>query len=781
MAASSLQAANTLEVELDFEDGKLKTWVPDGPNNRQAGSMRLPFDDEVGLPAILKLLNVGGFRSHDYYQPEVDYLRSNSYVSSAEAGAIEPSAVPDLRQRLGMAFFESLFPTEEMRRLFENAYRSRDSVHVQLSFRAESPALGGLPWELLYHDTDFLFGGGRGTLSRHLAYSQLQYPRPPIEVDRLRVLLIAPRPPGVADLGWGEPEALLGVPELDVDLLKPATLEGLSVYLRDHRKQKAPHVIHFDGHGGYGRRCTICGYITPRVLDTCRTPRCPGSMVGLMAQGYLALEKEGGGINFVSAETLANMIGLIAREQECALRVVVVSACRSGAATGGSAFSGIAQRLIKAKVPAVVAMQLEVRADTSAKFAQALYQSIAQNDPLPTALGWARTLIGGLEDDQWFRPVLYLGAGDNREGQFFKFGSGVPFIIAEPKPPAPPARFEPVDSAEGLITPIRRGLSRLEGLATARTELADALVRHTSNFQDVAHQLQTLGDYKNLHDQLHELYYECYAPARDQLAALEESPSVVAGFIAYQRSAESRIANLNELASQVAGRVEPETLAWIADLEEIDLGFKASLEARDRPGITKAVRRLGRLLMRQSAQINVSIFSTAAGVHLERVTQAMNNAGGDVVVAAGAVAVEALRVRLDALVGEHNRWQALEPDLQDLARYLATNMQAFVDDWPGVRKRVLQLCENQAEFMVQKLVTACSQVDQVLNLGVADEIWTGTDEQLRVLMTTYAACEFAAGQRFVRVDKDLKALCEELHGLRGPLMDVASALMETPV
>jgi hypothetical protein len=220
--------------------------------------------------------------------------------------------------------------------------------------------------------------------------------------------------------------------------------------------------------------------------------------------------------------------------------------------------------------------------------------------------------------------------------------------------------------------------------------------------------------------------------------------------------------------------VDPESVAWIEELEAIYTAFNSNLKQRDRPAVAREVRRMGTLLMIRSAQINGWIVSTASGLHLERIAAAMQTVPSDRLVAAGAVAADSLRQQLASLVTQHNRWQQLEPNLQQLRRDLERDTQGFMDEWPDASKQIMELCAGQAEANVERLKRACGEVDAlVAELHADDEL---VEAHMSDLRRRYAMCEREAGQRFVLVDKDLVAVCKDLNDLRAPLKDLADTL-----
>jgi hypothetical protein len=205
-------------------------------------------------------------------------------------GAQQPTLVEGLRRRVGDRLMASLLPPDQPAgKVFEHAYEDvGPSLPVELRFDADDALVGALPRELLRHDDDFLFLGGRGTLSRRLNYARPLGSWLPLQVDQLRVLMIAPRPRDVPALDDADLQVLQSIDRLDLRFLRRTTVLDFTTYLQAHRGAAAPHVIHFDGHGVYGRFCAGCRMVSPRLAPTCRNPACTTSMLEESSRDYLA-------------------------------------------------------------------------------------------------------------------------------------------------------------------------------------------------------------------------------------------------------------------------------------------------------------------------------------------------------------------------------------------------------------------------------------------------------------------------------------------------------------
>ncbi|WP_008307944.1 CHAT domain-containing protein [Leptolyngbya sp. PCC 6406] len=387
----------------------------------------LPFWDgeqDWRTTVIKGLESSGGFKSEHFPQlGEQDWMKRAGILSAGH-----PSFAPDYLARIGQALFQALLPPNQpVGQAFQSALRQAENasatLHLRLKFAADAAKrsrLADYPWELIHDGTRFLLNR-RVQLSRYIAYDAVP-PRQPLG-DRLRVLLVSPRARDVGHLSDGEPQAIqTGIAKAEsvsLEKLPTPTWRGLSAYLTE--SATPPQVVHFDGHGIFGKRCQVCGHLQASTkAETCQ--RCGAPLPE--AQGFLAFEDEQGKAEFVSARRLAALVA----DQGIAL--VVLSACQSGmAVTGKSVFNGTAQQLIDAQIPAVVAMQYSVQVRAAQDFAEQFYRVLGRGQSALAAVQAGRTWMDP-EGNQWYRPVLYLRWQENHHGELF--------VKPEPQPSAPP-------------------------------------------------------------------------------------------------------------------------------------------------------------------------------------------------------------------------------------------------------------------------------------------------------------------------------------------------------
>ena len=80
--------------------------------------------------------------------------------------------------------------------------------------------------------------------------------------------------------------------------------------------------------------------------------------------------------------------------------------------SGVEPFSGVATALVRAGVPAVLAMQFPISDQAAIAFSREFYRRLASGDALETAVTEGRLLISRRDPEslEWATPVLYLRA-----------------------------------------------------------------------------------------------------------------------------------------------------------------------------------------------------------------------------------------------------------------------------------------------------------------------------------------------------------------------------------
>lgn len=332
----------------------------------------------------------------------------------------------NIRDRLRQTLFQSKDAEKKLGNFLHNI-SSDEAAHIRLEIPAGGEEqsydvqLFQYPWELLCYDTDELWDNQRISISRYIRYKE-EPPELPI-LDRLNLLVVTSRPKGDGlEAGQNDDkqsiikglEKAIAKNNIEVDTLSLSTRHKLSCYLHDnkHILGKKPHIIHFDGHGDFGR-CCVNGHfehsIKPNNCTICDKP-LPEKICG-----YLAFEKEDGTLDWVSADKLSDTL------KPHKISLVVLNACKSGLGRREKdVFNGVAQRLIK-DIPAVIASPFKMDWGAAVNFSKYFYQELGNEKSLVEAMDIARHRLRD-EDEimAWYRPVLYLRVNENHEGYMLK-------------------------------------------------------------------------------------------------------------------------------------------------------------------------------------------------------------------------------------------------------------------------------------------------------------------------------------------------------------------------
>jgi hypothetical protein len=379
------------------------------PTGEPRGTGRLPYNYSE-LVDVLEALRATSPNGSQLNPEQREALRDLSLLT-------ESGLARDLQMRVGQALYQALFPNDvdtAFQMAWNQARGHRGAVALQLRFDEDAVALARYPWELVYHRRHLL-PGGAVELSRYVSYPEAVTTLP-IE-SPLRVLYVESHPTNLERLPEGEEqetvraalEALEGRGLVLLEKLAPPTYDDLI----DRIERAQDHVLHFDGHGTIARRCPVCGAMNDPHHTTCQQVGCDHSLEGVPPLGYLAFERGDGSrrVDWVDSSALGHLL------YGSAMRLAVLSACRSGEARGETLFGGVGPALIQAGVPAVVAMQVPITVRAAARFMQGFYGALTRFESLPAAMTCGRRRL--FRGREWFIPALYLRSRDD-EGQLFK-------------------------------------------------------------------------------------------------------------------------------------------------------------------------------------------------------------------------------------------------------------------------------------------------------------------------------------------------------------------------
>lgn len=325
-----------------------------------------------------------------WYLEQFLELPLGAYLDTAER-------VQDTLQAWGNACFGTLFQ-KQARDWFQDARRN-GLENLTLKIASNDPRVLAWPWEALRDPEG-------GTLAHHCRIErQLSELHDPLSLpanlpdDRINILLVIARPYGDNDVGFhalSRPLVELTKGQnapVHIDVLRPPTFDQLRQTLRD--KPGFYHIVHFDGHGGYG----ATGHTSPHAFK------------GL--QGMLVFEDG----NAEPAEVEAGVLSQLLAEHR--IPIMVLNACQSAKIDerADDAFASVAAALLKAGIRSVVAMGYNLYVSGAQQFVPAFYQRLLNSGNVAEAARAGRQamlahpervcVLGEHALQDWLVPVLY--------------------------------------------------------------------------------------------------------------------------------------------------------------------------------------------------------------------------------------------------------------------------------------------------------------------------------------------------------------------------------------
>ena len=263
---------------------------------------------------------------------------------------------------------------------------------IRIRLRIEAPELIVLPWEFLYWPRRERFLG-TSVQCPVVRYVEIFDPIANLEVQPpLKMLVAIPESPELdaANEKANLIQTLIGLE----NYVKLTFLEGRVTYgkISDALLEERFHLFHFIGHGEFQND-----------------------------QAILQLNSEDGGMDPIADTRFANLFA-----NHPTLKLVFLNACKGAEASPTTPFAGMAYRLVKDGIPAVVAMQYAIYDDIAIVFSREFYRSLFKGPAsgrVEYAVSIARNrLLGEFPGERDIgAPVLFMRAS---EGLLFNIVTG---------------------------------------------------------------------------------------------------------------------------------------------------------------------------------------------------------------------------------------------------------------------------------------------------------------------------------------------------------------------
>jgi len=623
----------------------------------------------------------------------------------------------EVAKAFGKRLFDQVFDDQVescLRRSQDEANRQGAGLRIRLRL-TDVPQLADLPWEYLY-DPDlnrFLTLSTETPIVRYLDLPDLVPTLTAKLPLKMLVIVSSPndREPLDVTREWDTLHEALGELE-ERGHIELTRLESATLgELQRTLRQGEYHILHFIGHGGFDEQAQ---------------------------DGVLVLEDEQGQSAYVSGSDLGTIL-----HDHRSLRLVFLNACEGARASDSDPFSGVAQGLVQQGIPAVVAMQYPIPDQMAIVLGREFYTALSEGYPVDADLAEARKAVFAVGDNiDWGTPVLYMRSPD---GRIFDFGEA-------------PSASRVGDGFVALTDLMQEPAVR------------EAVVAFRTDFEAAGTQIDILSDYKGLHDVLHTMQFHCYHPVVQESGRFPDDTMAVDNLMDYELT-------LQGLVTDLQGVAQRESLAsfdtsWIPELDRARQELHTAVDELDPEQLKRAIWRMNRVLAVQPSQINTRLNEAARSLRLpaliEALTEIRDHVSGldldaDKVsqFVSGVEALAGLDAQLSGLVSEHDSWQVVDLELRRIEAAMRNDTMELEMSWPSLRDMAEPLYDGGGEQWAESVRRDAEALGNALE--------ESNPARIKRHFWRYRR---QAGDRFYKVDVDLKNLCEEMRQVGGLLAGV---------
>jgi ferritin-like protein len=287
------------------------------------------------------------------------------------------------------------------------------------------------------------------------------------------------------------------------------------------------------------------------------------------------------------------------------------------------------------------------------------------------------------------------------------------------------------------------------------------------------------------------LQFHCYNPIVQETKRAADADLAWEALVDYELTFQEIVSRLQDIAGQAPqeltmsqdigavsvapgiGRtaLAPNETAWIQDLVQSHQELQGAIENADAKQLKRAIRLMNRVLTVQPTQVNTRLNSTARTLRLSSLVQALARVRDVLALPeldsekvrqfeVGAASLSALSVGLSTLVDDHDRWQAIDLELRRIEATLDQDIGELELSWPDLKALVTPLCAT-AEPWAAAILADGEKLESAIDAQDAARI--------KQFFRRYRR---QVGDRFYRVDVDLKRTCDDLRKIVAPLASV---------
>jgi hypothetical protein len=317
---------------------------------------------------------------------------------------------------------------------------------------------------------------------------------------------------------------------------------------------------------------------------------------------------------------------------------------------------------------------------------------------------------------------------------------------------------------------VGEGLSALTDLVQRSPEVRQAVIGFRTDFQAASEQIDLLVDFKDLHDILHRLQFQCFNTVQQIAPRFPDDELAIDTLTDSQLTLEGLIDEVKKFGTRTSD-ARNET-SWMQDMVDARAELQTAIDTSDPKVLKKTIGRLNRLLSIIPAKINGRLNNAARALRLPSLTQALSGMLGSIQTLeleadkkqqfeTGVTGLVTLSQVLTTLIESHDRWQDVDVELRHIETIIEYDLFVLEDSWPGLKSKTTALCKDVVEEWAAAIQKEADGLEQML-----------AAQNPAKVKRSFRMFRRRASERFFRVDIDLKTVCGELRLVGQPLAAV---------
>lgn len=300
-------------------------------------------------------------------------------------------------------------------------------------------------------------------------------------------------------------------------------------------------------------------------------------------------------------------------------------------------------------------------------------------------------------------------------------------------------------------------------------------------FQTARTQIALLGDYKELHDALHDIQMGLYGEIERGIRRFREGAGAALGELGEHRSTlnDTYIKRVRAVADQQSAAVE-EANNVLNTLEEASERLRIGIKQTAPKELNSALRCLTLVLTMRPAIIDGALYQASKTLPLRPIADALEVVCQEFErlsldpekmgqFSQGIDALHRMDVSLKMMIDAHYKWQNLDIDLRRIEYSLEQDTKDLVEMWPRLKGQAEHLARTNTDGWGAEFLTAATALDAAITTIAALDVAAIKPKDAANVQEPFTRWRRMAARRFYDVDKSLRNQCGLLRTTCEPL------------